>query len=156
MQVVLDNNIIDMLLICDDGVSNYLNNNFTLKTHSKIFYETEACNNEAKKEQLLKMYPKFNIVNINDNSYPLQYPFSYFSEEAWNMQKEFMKNKKSTPNNYNDSLLILLQYDNQLIGVDSILISQNSKDFTNFCKTNSIHYKSWDVFYTEFILINIQ
>jgi hypothetical protein len=148
---VIDNNIIDRLLFLDTQLVSKLNNKVIFRTHYNIFEEAKACNNEERKQSLLQMYPKFEIKTINDNSFPVQFPFTFYSNEAWNMQKLFMTNKSPTTdknlrNMRNDSLLILMQYENQLSNQKSVLISNNKKDFQNFCKKNNLNWCDWKSF----------
>lgn len=143
---VIDNNIVDRLLLLDAEVVGKLNEKVIFETHFDVFEETKACKNSEKREQLLQMYPKFEIKTINDNSFPIRFPATFYSEKAWNMQKLFMTNRSPTINNYNDSLLILMQYDNQLSSQKSVLVSDNKKDFQNFCRNNDINWCDWSSF----------
>lgn len=69
------------------------------------------------------------------------------------MSRVFMEKKKKTENNYNDSLLVMMLYPskllnekNQLSNETSVLVSNNVKDFWNFCETHELPYKTWDEF----------
>ncbi len=148
---VVDNNIIDRLLILKEEVVKRLNEKIIFQTHYNIFDETSACSNEEKRQKLLQIYPKFEIKIINDNSLPMRLPATLYSDEAWGMQKLFMIKKspttaKSLKNMRNDSLLILMQLGNQLSNRESILISDNKKDFQNFCRNNAINWCDWSSF----------
>jgi hypothetical protein len=143
---VIDNNIIDRLLLLNGEIVNTLNEKIIFKTHHNIFEETRSCNNEERKQNLLQMYPKFEIKTINDNSLPMRLPATFYSDKAWNMQRLFMMDKSPTINNRNDSLLILMQYGNQLSNQESVLISDNRKDFQNFCKNNNLNGRDWKSF----------
>ena len=143
---VIDNNIIDRLLLLDSELVRKLNDKVIFRTHHNIFEETKACNNEEKKQNLLQMYPKFEIKTVNDNSFPMRLPATLYGDEAWNMQRLFMMNRSPTINNRNDSLLILMQCGNQLSNQESVLISDNKKDFQNFCSNNNINWYDWKSF----------
>lgn len=143
---VIDNNIIDRLLLLNAEIVSKLNEKIIFKTHHNIFEETKACISNERRQNLLQMYPKFEIKTINDNSLPMRLPATLYGDEAWNMQRLFMINRSPTINNRNDSLLILMQCGNQLSNQESVLISDNTKDFQNFCRNNNINWCNWNSF----------
>jgi len=146
---IIDNNIIDRLLLLNNEIVKKLNDKVIFRTHHNIFEETNACDSNERRQNLLQIYPKFEIKTLNDNSLPWRFPVSFFSDEAWKMQRLFMNNKLPTTNNHNDSLLILMQYDNQSQNKESMLISNNEKDFKNFCTKNNINWLNWNSFEKE-------
>lgn len=144
--VVVDNNIIDNLLLLDNKTIGKLNDKVIFETHHDIFEETRACKNTIRKKQLIDMYPKFRIKTIDDNSFPMSFEANFFSKESRDMQILFLNKKQQTTNNLNDSQLILMQYENQSSNPNSILVSNNKKDFQNFCIRNYINWCDWNSF----------
>lgn len=110
----IDNNIIDELLKLDDKNADKLKSlNVTLQTSGRIFQETNAVSDEKRRIKLLRMYPKFKIINISDNMFPLCFPVVFYSKESWDFFYLLQKDKTVKAKHTNDHILAMISYTEQ-------------------------------------------